>query len=337
MTIDNRTLRTDNTVNRRKSPCHIRQKEGFKMLFTNPISGQNFAKDPAVVRLNGQYFLYHSLPPTPKCKGWSIGIACSKDLERWEIVSQLLPTQPWEENGICAAGAILLDGKVHLFYQTYGNGMLDAICHAVSPDGIHFEKNPENPVFRPEATWCCGRAIDADVCLFEGKLLLYFATRDHEMEIQKIGGAWADPHSAFSRRDFHPLAAQSLLHPEMKWEGKCIEAPATVVQDGKIWMFYGGSYNCTPQQIGCAVSKDGIFFQRISSLPVLANGPQGSWNASESGHPYLFRDGEKLWMFYQGSPDGGKSWYISKAQVFFEEDAVRIQPDPIGSNLTFLP
>ena len=88
------------------------------MLFTNPISGQNFAKDPAVVRLNGQYFLYHSLPPTPKCKGWSIGIACPKDLERWEIVSQLLPTQPWEENGICAAGAILLDGKVHLFYQT---------------------------------------------------------------------------------------------------------------------------------------------------------------------------------------------------------------------------
>ena len=60
-------------------------------------------------------------------------------------------------------------GKIHLFYQTYGNWEKDAICHAWSQDGIHFTKNPENPVFHPAATWCCGRAIDADVCVFGGK------------------------------------------------------------------------------------------------------------------------------------------------------------------------
>lgn len=288
------------------------------MLFTNPASGRNFAKDPAVVRFGGRYLLYHSLPPTPLCKGWSMGIAESEDLESWKIIGQILPSQPCEENGICAPGAIVLNGQVHLFYQTYGNGRLDAICHAVSQDGVYFEKNPRNPVFRPEADWCCGRAIDADVCLFQGKLLLYFATRDHGMEIQKVGGAWAMPDSAFAPEDFHPLARQSLLHPEYLWEGSCIEAPATVVHEGKVWMFYGGSYNCTPQQIGCAVSEDGVHFTRVSPEPVLKNGPAGSWNASESGHPYLLEDEGRIWLFYQGSPDKGETWYLSKAEVLLD-------------------
>ena len=33
-----------------------------------------------------------------------------------------------------------------------------------------------------------------------------------------------------------------------------IGAPGAIVLDGVIHMFYGGSYNCTPQQIGVAVS-----------------------------------------------------------------------------------
>lgn len=299
------------------------------MLFTNPVSGKNFAKDPAVIFFQDTYFLYHSLPPTPLCSGWSIGIATSTDLEHWSVVSQLLPTQPCEKNGICAADAIVLNGRVHLFYQTYGNGKEDAICHAVSKDGIHFEKNPDNPVFRPEETWCCGRAIDADVCVFHGKLLLYYATRDHAMEVQKIGGAWAPVDSRFGRGDFQPLSGHSLLCPELKWEGKCTEAPASLVYRDKVYLFYGGSYNCTPQQIGCAVSSDGVFFERVSCEPLLKKGPAGSWNASESGHPYAFAQGNRYWLFFQGSPDGGETWYISKAEILFEENGPRLVPSPV--------
>ena len=49
-------------------------------------------------------------------------------------------------------------------------------------------------------------------------------------------------------------------------EGKTLYCPPVFgVQDGKLYMFYGGSYNCTPQQIGCAVSDDGCFFRKIFS------------------------------------------------------------------------
>ena len=287
------------------------------MLFTNKQL-HSFAKDPAVVIFDGNYFLYYSIRYEDGRFG--IGIAVSADMEEWNTCGEILLEQSCESKGIAAPGAVVLDGKVHLFYQTYGNREKDAICHAVSTDGLHFAKNPENPVFSPKGDWCCGRAIDADVCVFDGKLYLYFATRDHGMKIQKVGGAWAALDSGFGKDAWKMLAEQSLLTPELSWEGECIEAPATIVRDGKVYMFYGGSYNCTPQQIGCAVSEDGVFFRRLFQTPFLPCGAPEAWNSSESGHPYVFEDADgRVYLFYQGSRDGGDTWYLSKAEIWFKD------------------
>jgi hypothetical protein len=288
------------------------------MLFTNE-SLNRFAKDPAVVRFHDRYLLYYSVKYGDGRFG--IGIAASTDLENWQPCGEIPLDTPCEMNGIAAPGAIVLQDKVHLFYQTYGNVAKDAICHALSEDGLHFTKNPENPVFAPPATWCCGRAIDADVCIFGGRLHLYFATRDHQMKVQKVGGAWAEVNSGFGRSAWTLLAQQSLLTPELKWEGECIEAPATIADGGKVYMFYGGSYNCTPQQIGCAVSEDGVFFQRVCPAPFISCGAPDTWNSSESGHPYVFRDpvDGRVHLFYQGSADMGKTWYLSRAEIAFRD------------------
>ena len=287
------------------------------MLFTNEEVGC-FAKDPAVVRFRGQYILYYSLRHADGRFG--VGIAVSDDLDHWTPWGEIPRTQDCEANGIAAPGAIVLNGQVHLFYQTYGNGRRDAICHAVSENGLDFRKNAENPVFRPSEDWCCGRAIDADVCVWKGRLHLYFATRDHGMRIQQIGGAWAALNSGFGKEAWTQLENRPLLKPEFNWEGECTEAPAAIVDQGKLYLFYGGSYNCTPQQIGCAVSADGIDFQRTSALPFIPCGLPGAWNSSESGHPFAFRDEDgRMYLFYQGSSDGGKTWYLSRVQLGFQE------------------
>ena len=292
------------------------------MLFTNEVLG-SFAKDPAVVRFQDRYFLYYSQHYEDGRFG--VGVAVSADLENWRCCGEVPLEQPCELNGIAAPGAIVLDGRVHLFYQTYGNWRSDALCHAVSDDGLHFTKNPENPVFHPTDDWCAGRAIDADVCVWQGNLYLYFATRDHDMRVQKVGGACAALDSGFGRNAWTQLAAQSLLVPELPWEGECIEAPATIVHEGRIYMFYGGSYNCTPQQIGCAVSADGVFFRRVFNQPLLPCGQPGSWNSSESGHPYAFQDDDgRMYLFYQGSADNGKTWYLSRREFCIENGVPRL-------------
>ena len=74
------------------------------------------------------------------------------------------------------------------------------------------------------------------------------------------------------------------------------------LHDGRLYMFYGGNYNNAPQQIGVAVSEDGVRFRRLSGEPFVRNGPPGSWNSSESGHPYLFQDDDgRDYLFFQGN------------------------------------
>lgn len=288
--------------------------------------GRPFAKDPSVVHFRGAYLLYYSLPPYDPVlrpaggpEGFSIGIARSTDLVQWEPVGALLPEQECEGRGLCAPGAIVLDGRVHLFYQTYGNGPRDAICHAVSDDGLLFTRDATNPVFAPRGDWTCGRAIDADVIEHEGRLLLYCATRDPEMKVQMLVGAAAERGSSFGHGDWVQLGEGPALRPELAWEQDCIEAPALCRHGDTLLMFYGGAYNNAPQQIGCAASEDGVRWQRLSSDPFLPSGAPGSWNSSESGHPGVLSVGDRTFLFYQGNNDGGNTWYLSWVEVSWHE------------------
>lgn len=293
------------------------------MLFADSSHGRPFSKDPAVVRFAGQYWMYYSLSPyrdgrTPD--GWSIGIAASSDLEHWSVLGEIRPADALEGNGICAPGAIVLDGKVHLFYQTYGNGPRDAICHAVSRDGMNFTRNPGNPIFRPTGDWNVGRAIDADVLVDGERLLLYYATRDPQMKNQMLGVAEASLYSDFGPRAWKQLGDGPILKPELAWEGQCIEAPALFRNGKRLFMFYGGAYNNSPQQIGLATSTDGVQWERVSDQPFLPNGQPGSWNACESGHPFAFTDEDgSVTLFYQGDSDMGQTWYLSSRKIGWKD------------------
>ncbi|TDQ40361.1 family 43 glycosylhydrolase [Aureibacillus halotolerans] len=291
------------------------------MKFADTSRGRPFTKDPAVVSFKGKYWMYYTLGPyvgeqKTSDRGFSIGIAVSDDLEHWETVGEIPEDQTYEQRGICAPGAIVLDNRIHVFYQTYGNGANDAICHAVSDDGTNFTKNSTNPVFRPTGPWNNGRAIDADVIVFKGKLWLYFATRDPQGDIQMQGVASASLDSDFVRSDWIQECDEAILYPELPWEQECIEAAAVCEREGKLYMFYAGAYNNKPQQIGCAVSVDAVQWTRLFQEPFLSNGKPGSWNESESGHPFVFTDeNSQTHLFFQGNNDMGRTWYISRVSI----------------------
>lgn len=287
--------------------------------------GVPYAKDPHVVWFKGRYLMYYSIPPTHwnGMEGWNIGIAESKDLVHWNRVGELTPEPglEYERKGFCAPCALVKKGRVHLFYQTYGNGPKDAICHAVSKNGITFKRDKTNPIFHPEpSNWTCGRAIDAEVAYFKGKYYLYYATRDPEFKIQKMGVAVADGKTDFSRGEWSEACEKSILYPVLPWEKTCIEAPSVTVRGDVMYMFYAGAYNNEPQQIGLATSTDGINFERSGPVPFKRSGRPGEWNSSESGHPHVFTDRDgRTFLFYQGNPDHGKTWLISQEEVKWHE------------------
>lgn len=292
--------------------------------------GKPYSKDPYVIKFRGSYLMYYSIPPyknsNSSIKGWGIGIAASKDLTNWQRTGEITPSGEYEKNGLCAPSLLVMGDTIHIFYQTYGNGRQDAICHAVSVDGYHFTRDPGNPVFRPAGDWTCGRAIDAEVIRFNDQYLLYFATRDTAFAIQYQGVAAAPLNTDFGSNQWKQLTNYTILQPALPWEGKCVEAASVIQRGKKLIMFYAGAYNNAPQQIGVAESDDGIVWRRRSDKPFLANGIAGSWNSSESGHPHIFTDYDgQTYLFFQGNNDNGKTWFISKMKVKWKKDRPYLQ------------
>ncbi len=306
----------------------------YEKLKSNPVEqamlyrdisrkGRPYAKDPTVVYFNEKYFMYHSIPPGKREEqnGWHIGIAVSDDLDRWEKAGEVLPVGAYEKKGLCAPEAEVLDGKIHLFYQTYGNKEHDAICHAVSEDGINFERNDTNPIFSPDGDWNIGRAIDADVLIKGDSAYLYWATRDREYKQQLMGVSVAPLNKGFRKDSWKQISQKPLLKPELPWEMNCVEAASVFKENEKYYMFYAGAYNHEGQQIGLAVSDDAVNWKRTSGQPVLTKGKENAWNATESGHPGVFIDSDGTkWLFYQGNPDGGYTYYLSKIKFEIIED-----------------
>ena len=290
-------------------------------------NGNPFAKDPSVIHYNGRYLMYYSMLPStnPKLpKGWAIGIAESFDLINWQKVGDILPEQECEKNGIVNGRIILLDGKLHLFYNSYGNFFnkptidrpTDAICHATSEDGIHFVRDSSNPIWYPKDKWNNGRAIDLDVVEWGDKLIMYYATRDPSGKIQMLHAVGADLNSDFSRSEWKSLINEPILKPELVWETNCIEAPSIIKRDSTLYLFYGGGYNNDPQQIGCAISTNGLHFKRLFLEPMIPNGNPGDWNSSETGHPGIFEDKDgRTYLFVQGNNDRGRTWFISCFEI----------------------
>jgi hypothetical protein len=288
-----------------------------RMYYTDTTAGSAFAKDPDVIRFGDRYLMYYTIR-TADCL--AIGIAAGDDLDQWERVGEVLPETEIERKGVVAPAALVHGGRVHLFYASYGTGRRDAICHAVSEDGLSFQRDPSNPIFRPEGDWTCGRAIDADIIRHGDSWLLYAATRDPEMRVQMLTAAVAAGDCRFGRGCWTQVADEPILRPELDWERECIEAPTVCKRAGILYMFYAGAYNNEPQQIGVAASSDGVRWLRLSDRPLLPNGSPGTWNASESGHPGVFVDADgRTHLFFQGNCTDGDDWYLSRMSVGWDD------------------
>jgi len=305
-----------------------------KMMFGDTSrKGVPFSKDPHVIRFKGRFLMYYSVPGyTDKAgvvHGWGVGIAESKDLVNWSRIGEVNADAQatYEAKGFCAPCALVVKNKVHLFYQTYGNGTKDAICHAWSTDGISFSRNKTNPIFSPDGDWTCGRAIDAEVIPFNGKYYLYYATRDPNYKIQMQGVAVASGKTNFDKLDWTNLSKDApMLKPELPWERDCIEGASIINKNGELFMFYAGAYNNAPQQIGVAKSSDGVHWTRLFDQPFVANGKPGEWNSSESGHPHIFANpnGDD-YLFFQGNNDNGKTWFLSNVKISWKNGKPAIE------------
>ncbi len=107
------------------------------------------------------FFQYNPHAPHWDTMHW--GHAVSDDLVHWhQVETALYPDQEYENEGGCFSGsAVEGDGQLHLFYTAVSSRYGQAQAVAVSRDGAHFEKYPENPII-PRSPFCGADGRNAD-------------------------------------------------------------------------------------------------------------------------------------------------------------------------------
>lgn len=291
------------------------------MHYSDRSRGFDGAEDPEVVRFGDRYLLYYVMPPgeAVQRQPWHIGIAESRDLETFHKVAEIAPSDLGERNGIAVGSVLVHRNKVHLFYFSYGSGANDSIGLATSDDGLWFTPHPANPIFRASGEWNCGRAISPHVVKVGERWRMYACTRDPEMSRQSILLAEAPVASDLGPQAWTQLGSGELFGPELDWEHESTESPSLIQHEGRWYMFYGGGYWTRPQQIGCAVSVDGVRFVRLDERPLLPyqSGVDGA--PLERASPSVFRDPQgNDHLFVQESADRGRNWRVVRYPLRWE-------------------
>ncbi|MBO5308383.1 MAG: hypothetical protein J6C40_10295 [Lentisphaeria bacterium] len=157
-------------------------------------------------------------------------------------------------------------------------------------------------------------AKDSGVVRFKDRYLVYYSMPYFpESESRRINGWGIGVAESTDLVNWNDLGELPLPSHLVVGEG-C--ASATWSHNDKIYMFYGESYNKHFRKIGCAVSSDGIHFERISNELY----PE-EWNCAESGHPYTFTDDDgREYLFFQGNNDKGKTRCFACKEIIWQGD-----------------
>lgn len=136
-------------------------------------------------RVNGRFVgTYHAYPqPGYEAGPGVIGLCFSDDLRSWEIAPPVLEPDPscaWEAGGLYKSWLLEADGLYYLFYNAKcrSNGpWVEETGFAMSPDLVHWERFPANPVLRLGAKGAFDDCFASDPCVLRHRdrwLMFYF-------------------------------------------------------------------------------------------------------------------------------------------------------------------
>ena len=199
----------------------------------------------------------HHLWYTGQWDGHSaIGYATSADGFAWKRMSDrpvLSADQPWEKVAVMCPH-VLWDEAAKLFRMWYSGGEQyepDAIGYATSPDGMHWTKAANNPVFKsdPGLEWERHKVTACQV-IPEGGWYVMFYIGFRDVDHAQIGLA----RSKDGLSDWQRLAANPIVRPDPgQWDHDACYKPCAIFEGTRWLLWYNGRHGGL-EQIGPGVS-----------------------------------------------------------------------------------
>ncbi len=209
-------------------PVVIRGAEGYQMWYTGQARGQSW-----------------------------IGYATGPDGKTWKRMSPkpvLSPGKPWEKTSVMCPH-VIYDEAANLYRMWYSGGEQyepNAIGYATSPDGLHWSKHPQNPVFRPDpkSPWEQERVTACQV-VRQGDWHVMFYIGFRDVNHAQIGVARSkDGITGWER---HP--ANPIIRPgKDRWDHDAVYKPCAIL-DGDRWLLWYNGRRDGVEQIGLAIHE----------------------------------------------------------------------------------
>ncbi|MEJ2545465.1 MAG: hypothetical protein P8Y99_15490, partial [Calditrichaceae bacterium] len=203
----------------------------------------------------------------------NIGYATSTDGITWIKYNNQLTTNPpyaesdpvlhpgtegsWDDDRVAYPCVILVDTIYHMWYTGADNPDPNegAIGHAISSDGITWEKDADNPVLiaGSPGSWDDEWVWDPSV-LFDGSIyhMWYHAWNGVGEEVQIGHATSVHPDSTWNKDSNNPV----LRYHSGEWDYPRVQAPC-VIYDGNIFHMWYSAGQISSYRIGYATSTDG--------------------------------------------------------------------------------
>ncbi|WP_422924419.1 glycosylase [Singulisphaera sp. PoT] len=234
--------------------------------------------------------------------GVSLADEFPKDLVAWSPLADKpvfdgTGGSSWDRK-IRERGYILMkDGTYHLWYTGYNDDLSPTrfLGHATSADGIHWDRDPANPIFSKD--WV------EDVCVIpkDGEYIMFAEGKNdiaHQLT-SRDGVKWDDLGSLDIRKvDGTPISKGSY------------GTPAVWFEDGT-WYLY---YERGDQGVWLATSKDRKVWTNVQDTPVLAMGPEAYDKTAVAINQIFKRDGVYYALYHANANRPWKDWTTNIAR-----------------------
>jgi predicted GH43/DUF377 family glycosyl hydrolase len=237
----------------------------------------------------------------------------------------------WDGKAIGSMSVVMAGGTLHMYYEGWGQGTIQ-IGHAVSEDGMHWKKDPENPVLpRSEEGWDSGGTWDAFVLYEDDVFKMWYGATPR----RNAGGNF---HWGYAvSKDGTHFEKKGIISDEV---AKAAFEDDHVVHDieGDRYCMYYWDRTREPKGLYLAESANETDFDFTAARPVRI---EGLSRTPMHKFTHVFKEHGRWYMYYAefkrphchncktgyATSDDGLSWKVQNGDLLFAQDAEIIKAD----------